>query len=72
MLFVSWRASAMKPTRIGTHLQINNKINEILLIYWHDERNLNLTLKAPRSPGINGVKSCILAISWQQNWPFRN
>jgi hypothetical protein len=23
-------------------------------------------------PGINGVKSCILAISWQQNWPFRN
>ena len=24
------------------------------------------------SPGINGVKSCILAISWQQNWPFRN
>ena len=29
-------------------------------------------LKAPRSPGINGVKSCILAISWQQNWPFRN
>ena len=22
--------------------------------------------------GINGVKSCILAISWQQNWPFRN
>jgi hypothetical protein len=29
-------------------------------------------LKAPGSPGINGVKSCILAISWQQNWPFRN
>jgi hypothetical protein len=29
-------------------------------------------LKAPISPGINGVKSCILAISWQQNWPFRN
>jgi hypothetical protein len=29
-------------------------------------------LKAPRSPGINGVKSCILAISWQRNWPFRN
>jgi hypothetical protein len=27
-------------------------------------------LKAPGSPGINGVKSCILAISWQQNWPF--
>jgi hypothetical protein len=24
------------------------------------------------SPGINGVKFCILAISWQQNWPFRN
>ena len=24
------------------------------------------------APGINGVKSCILAISWQQNWPFRN
>jgi hypothetical protein len=21
---------------------------------------------------INGVKSCILAISWHQNWPFRN
>jgi hypothetical protein len=30
------------------------------------------SLKAPGSPGINGVKSCILAISWQQNWPFRN
>jgi hypothetical protein len=29
-------------------------------------------LKAPGSPGINGVKSCILAISWQQKWPFRN
>ena len=29
-------------------------------------------LKAPGSPGINGVKSCILAISRQQNWPFRN
>ena len=29
-------------------------------------------LKAPGSPGIDGVKSCILAISWQQNWPFRN
>ena len=29
-------------------------------------------LKAPGSAGINGVKSCILAISWQQNWPFRN
>jgi hypothetical protein len=29
-------------------------------------------LKAPGSPGINGVKSCILVISWQQNWPFRN
>ena len=29
-------------------------------------------LKAPGSPGINGVKSCILAISLQQNWPFRN
>ena len=29
-------------------------------------------LKAPGSPGINGVKSCILAISWQQNWSFRN
>ena len=26
----------------------------------------------PGSPGINGVKFCILAISWQQNWPFRN
>jgi hypothetical protein len=25
-----------------------------------------------KAPGINGVKSCILAISWQQNWPFRN
>ena len=24
------------------------------------------------SPGINGVESCILAISWQQNWPFIN
>jgi hypothetical protein len=29
-------------------------------------------LKAPGGLGINGVKSCILAISWQQNWPFRN
>jgi hypothetical protein len=29
-------------------------------------------LKAPGSSGINGVKSCILAISWQQKWPFRN
>ena len=29
-------------------------------------------LKAPGSPVINGVKSCILVISWQQNWPFRN
>jgi hypothetical protein len=29
-------------------------------------------LKAPGSPGINGVKSCILAISWQKHWPFRN
>jgi hypothetical protein len=29
-------------------------------------------VRAPGSPGINGVKSCILAISWQQNWPFRN
>jgi hypothetical protein len=29
-------------------------------------------LKAPGSPGINGVKACILAISWQQKWPFRN
>jgi hypothetical protein len=26
---------------IGTHLQMNNKINKILLIYWYDERNLN-------------------------------
>jgi hypothetical protein len=25
-----------------------------------------------RSPGLNGVKSCILAISWEQNWPFKN
>jgi hypothetical protein len=43
MLFVSWRVSALKPTScIGTHLQMNNKINKILLIYWHDERNLKL------------------------------
>ena len=28
--------------------------------------------QSPGSPGINGVNSCILAISWQQNWPFRN
>jgi hypothetical protein len=30
------------------------------------------SLKAPGSSGINGVKFCILAISWEQNWPFRN
>jgi hypothetical protein len=29
-------------------------------------------LKAPGNPEINGVKSGILAISWQQNWSFRN
>jgi hypothetical protein len=29
-------------------------------------------VRAPGSPGINGVKSCILAIFWHQNWPFRN
>jgi hypothetical protein len=27
---------------IGTHLQMNNKINKILLIYWYDERNLSI------------------------------
>jgi hypothetical protein len=30
------------------------------------------TAGGPGSPGINGVESCILTISWQQNWPFRN
>ena len=30
------------------------------------------TWATPGRPGINGVKSSILAISWQQNWPFRN
>jgi hypothetical protein len=30
------------------------------------------TAGGSRNPGIKGAKSCILAISWQPNWPFRN
>jgi hypothetical protein len=55
-----------EPKKMKIHLRLPPRLRGAL------RQGVRGPLKAPGSPGINGVESCILAISWQQNWPFRN